>query len=155
MNREQEKKKQAEGQDGKENHLGAAELSAEQNMNMIDGIPNNEKPRVNQNYVILENEIVGEKEFVLAKNPAAPLPYVTWERNMQEDERRGEENFYWGKYFCDPEAAERNFHDRADGEREFLRDLRPSLLKNLRQNQEEITRPAAPARGREKGEAAL
>ena len=155
MNREQEIKKQAEGQDGKENHLGAAELSAEQNMNMIDGIPNNEKPRVNQNYVILENEIVGEKEFVLAKNPAAPLPYVTWERNMLNDEQKGGENFYWGKYFCDPEAAEKNFHDRADGEREFLRDLRPSLLKNLRQNQEEITRPAAPARGREKGEAAL
>jgi len=155
MNREQEIKKQAEGQDGKENHLGAAELSAEQNMNMIDGIPNNEKPRVNQNYVILENEIVGEKEFVLAKNPAAPLPYVTWERNMLNDEQKGGENFYWGKYFCSHEAARKNLHERADGEREFLRDLRPSLLKNLRQNQEEITRPAAPARGREKGEAAL
>ena len=155
MNREQEIKKQAEGQDGKENHLGAAELSAEQNMNMIDGIPNNEKPRVNQNYVILENEIVGEKEFVLAKNPAAPLPYVTWERNMLNDEQKGGENFYWGKYFCSHEAARKNLHERADGEREFLRDLRPSLLKNLRQNQEEIARPAAPARGREKGEAAL
>ena len=57
MNREQEIKKQAEGQDGKENHLGAAELSAEQNMNIVDGIPNNEKPRVNQNYVILENDV--------------------------------------------------------------------------------------------------
>ena len=118
MNREQEIKKQAEGQDGKENHLGAAELSAEQNMNMIDGIPNNEKPRVNQNYVILENEIVGEKEFVLAKNPAAPLPYVTWERNMLNDEQKGGENFYWGKYFCSHEAARKNLHERADWERE-------------------------------------
>ena len=155
MNREQEIKKQAEGQDGKENHLRAAELSEEQNMNMIDGIPNNEKPRVNQNYVILENEIVGEKEFVLAKNPAAPLPYVTWERNMLNDEQKGGENFYWGKYYCDPEAAEKNFHDRADAEREYLREYRPSLLQSLRKNQEEIARPSAPAGGREKGGAAL
>ena len=29
------------------NHLRATELSTEQNMNMIDGIPNNEPPRVN------------------------------------------------------------------------------------------------------------
>lgn len=155
MNREQEIKKQAEGQDGKENHLRAAELSAEQNMNMIDGIPNNEKPRVNQNYVILENEIVGEKEFVLAKNPAAPLPYVTWERNMLNDEQKGGENFYWGKYFCSHEAARKNLHERADGEWEDLRESRPSLLRNLRQNQEGIARPAAPAGGREKQEASL
>ena len=155
MKTEQELKREAGGQPRNGDHLLAAELSAEQNMNMLDGIPNNEKPRVNQNYVILESEIVGHKEFVLAQNPNAPQPYVTWERNMQEDERRGEVSIYWGKSFCDPEAAEKNFHDRADGEREFLRDLRPSLLKNLRQNQEEITRPAAPARGREKGEAAL
>ncbi len=155
MKTEQELKREAGLQPENGEYLRAAELSAEQNMNMIDGTPNNEKPRVNQNYVILESEIVGQKEFVLAQNPNAPQPYVTWERNMQEDERRGEENFYWGKYFCDPEAAERNFHDRADGEREFLRDLRPSLLKNLRQNQEEIAHPAASARGREKGEAAL
>ena len=155
MKTEQELKREAGGQPRNGDHLLAAELSAEQNMNMIDGIPNNEKPRVNQNYVILENEIVGEKEFVLAKNPAAPLPYVTWERNMLNDEQKGGENFYWGKYFCSHEAARKNLHERADGEREFLRDLRPSLLKNLRQNQEEIARPAAPARGREKGEAAL
>lgn len=155
MKTEQELKKEAGGQPENGEYLRAAELSTEQNMNMIDGTPNNEKPRMNQNYVILESEIVGHKEFVLAENPNAPQPYVTWERNMQEDERRGEENFYWGKYFCNLKAAEKNLHDRADGEREFLRDLRPSLLKSLRQNQEEITRPAAPAGGREKGEAAL
>ena len=155
MKTEQELKREAGLQPEKENHLGAAELSAEQNMNMIDGIPNNEKPRVNQNYVILENEIVGEKEFVLAKNPAAPLPYVTWERNMLNDEQKGGENFYWGKYFCSHEAARKNLHERADGEREDLRESRPSLLRNLRQNQEGIARPAAPAGGREKQEASL
>lgn len=97
MKTEQELKREAGGQARNGDHLLAAELSAEQNMNMLDGIPNNEKPRVNQNYVILESEVVGHKEFVLAQNPNAPRPYVTWERNMQEDERRGEENFYMGE----------------------------------------------------------
>ena len=155
MKTEQELKREAGLQPENGEYLRAAELSAEQNMNMIDGTPNNEKPRVNQNYVILESEIVGHKEFVLAENPNAPQPYVTWERNMQEDERRGEENFYWGKYFCDPEAAEKNFHDRVDAEREYLREYRPSLLRSLRKNQKEIARPVAPAGGREKGGAAL
>lgn len=155
MKTEQELKREAGRQSENGDYLRAAELSAEQNMNMLDGIPNNEKPRVNQNYVILESEVVGHKEFVLAQNPNAPQPYVTWERNMQEDERRGEENFYWGKYYCDPEAAKKNFHDRADAEREYLREYRPSLLQSLRKNQEEIARPVAPAGGREKGGAAL
>ena len=90
MNREQEIKKQAEGQDGKENHLGAAELSAEQNMNMIDGIPNNEKPRVNQNYVILENEIVGEKEFVLAAYQNPPKDGGVTAAYQKQVPRKGE-----------------------------------------------------------------
>lgn len=150
MRTDQEFKKEAGGQPQSE------ELSAEQNMNMIDGIQNNEKPRVNQNYVIMASEVVGHKEFVLAENPKAPQPYVTWERNMQEDEKRGEENFYWGKYFCTPEAAEKNFYERADQEREYLRESRPSLLKSLKQHQEEIARPAAPAEGRNnRQEAAL
>lgn len=155
MKAEQELKKEAGGHPGNGEYLRAAELSAEQNMNMIDGIPNNENPRVNQNYVILESETVGNKEFVMAQNPNAPQPYVTWERDIKEDESRGEENFYWGKYFCDPEAARKNLHDRSDAEREFLKEYRPSLLKSLRQNQEEIARPGAVAGGREKREAAL
>ena len=36
-------------------------------MNMIDGIPNNEPPRVNQGYTILESETVGHMEYVLAE----------------------------------------------------------------------------------------
>ena len=55
----------------------------------------------------------------------------------------------------DPEAAEKNFHDRVDAEREYLREYRPSLLRSLRKNQKEIARPVAPAGGREKGGAAL
>jgi hypothetical protein len=56
MKTERELKREAGGQPRNGDHLLAAELSAEQNMNMLDGIPNNEKPRVNQNYVILESE---------------------------------------------------------------------------------------------------
>ena len=69
MKTEQELKREAGLQPENGEYLQAAELSAEQNMNMIDGTPNNEKPRVNQNYVILESEIVGHKEFVRQKTP--------------------------------------------------------------------------------------
>ena len=50
MKTERELKREAGGQPRNGDHLLAAELSAEQNMNMLDGIPNNEKPRVNQNW---------------------------------------------------------------------------------------------------------
>ena len=40
----------------------------------IDGIINNEPPRVNQGYVILESVEVGNKEFVLAENHAHRSP---------------------------------------------------------------------------------
>lgn len=122
------------------NHLRTAELSTEQNMNMIDGIPNNEPPRVNQGYTILESETVGHMEYVLAENQNAPQPYATWARNMKNDEQREEENFFWGHYFCDPEAAVKDLHARADEQRDYLRESRPSLLDMLRQDQKEAAR---------------
>lgn len=122
------------------NHLRTAELSTEQNMNMIDVIPNNEPPRVNQGYTILESETVGHMEYVLAENQNAPQPYATWARNMKNDEQREEENFFWGHYFCDPEAAVKDLHARADEQRDYLRESRPSLLDMLRQDQKEAAR---------------
>ena len=118
-------------------YLRAAELSTEQNANMIDGIPNNEQPRVNQGYTILESETVGHMEYVLAENGNAPSPYVTWARNTKNDEERGEENFFWGHYFGDKEAAQNDLHARADDQREYLNDCRPSLLDMLRQDKAE------------------
>lgn len=132
------------------NYLRAAELSMEQNANMIDGIPNNEPPRVNQGYTVLENEIVGHMEYVLAENPNAPQPYATWARNIRNDEQRGEENFFWGHYFCDPEAAHKDFRARADEQRDFLRESRPSLLDMLRQDRREAARPFQESRIMEK-----
>lgn len=122
------------------NYLRAAELSTEQNANMIDGIPNNEPPRVNQGYTIRESEVVGHMEYVLAENQNAPQPFATWARNMKNDEERGDENFFWGHYFCDPEAAAKDLHARADEQRESLRESRPSLLDMLRQDREEAAR---------------
>lgn len=121
-------------------HLRAAELSMEQNMNMIDGIPNNEPPRVNQGYTILESEIVGHMEYVLAENQKAPQPYATWARNMRNDEQSGGENFFWGHYFCDPEAARKDLYARADEQRDSIRESRPSLLGMLRQDKENAAR---------------
>lgn len=43
MKTEQELKREAGRQPENGDHLRAAELSSEQNMNMLDGIPNNEK----------------------------------------------------------------------------------------------------------------
>ena len=51
-----------------------------------------------------------------------------------------EENFFWGHYFCDPDAAVKDLHARADDQREYLRESRPSLLDRLRQDQKEAAR---------------
>lgn len=51
------------------NYLKTAEMGLEQNYNQLDGIINNqEPPRVNQGYTIIDSEIVGHKEFVLAES---------------------------------------------------------------------------------------
>lgn len=124
----------------KENDLKTVELSTEQNANMIDGIPNNESPRSNQGYVILENEIVGHMEYVLAENSKAPQPYVTWARNVTNDEQSGREDFFWGHYFCGKEAAKEDFYKRVGEEQERVsfKKERPSLIESLKWHQEEV-----------------
>ena len=124
----------------RENYLRVAELETEQNYNQIDGIINNEPPRVNQGYVILESAEVGNKEFVLAENPRAPQPFVTWMRNMDNDRERGGENFFWGYYFTDRDAAQKNFVSRVEDEREYLAQRSPSLLEHLKRGKEEAAK---------------
>lgn len=123
----------------KENYLKTVELSTEQNADMIDGIPNNESPRNCHGYTILESGTVGCKEYVIAENQKAPSPYAVWVRNMAEDEKTGQENFFWGHYFSTPGAAKEDFQTRADSERERLSGRReyPSLLEDLRRHKEE------------------
>lgn len=133
------------------NYLQTAEMGLEQNYNQIDGIINNqEPPRVNQGYTIIDSEIVEHKEFVLAESPTAPQPYVTWARNIQNDEQTGGENFFWGHYFTDPDRAREDLHKRADEERDYLKDRRPSILSQLKSDAARKDLPAAPQPGHKK-----
>lgn len=133
-----------------ENYLKTAEMGMEQNYNQLDGIINNEPPRINQGYTIIDSEIVGHKEFVLAESPTAPQPYVTWARNIQNDEQTGSENFFWGHYFTDPDRAREDLHTRADEERESLKDCRPSILSQLKSDAPRKDLPTAPQPGHKK-----
>lgn len=148
---EQEKEYSLRPSSANANYLAAAEMSVEQNYNQIDGLVNNqEPPRVNQGYTIIDSEIVGHKEFVLAESPTAPQPYVTWARNIQNDEQMGGENFFWGHYFTDPDRAREDLHTRADEERESLKERRPSILSQLKSDAPQKDLPAAPQPGHKK-----
>lgn len=117
------------------NYLAAAEMSVEQNYNQIDGLVNNqEPPRVNQGYIIIDSETVGNQEIVLAENQKAPQPFATWRRNISNDEQTGQENFFWGHYFSDPEAARKDFKARVQEQREELAEQRPSIRSQLKAN---------------------
>lgn len=134
-----------------ENYLKTVEMGLEQNYNQIDGLVNNlEPPRVNQGYAIIDSEIVGHKEFVLAESPTAPQPYVTWVRNIQKDEEIGGENFFWGHYFIDPERAQKDFFSRVQEEVQDLAERRPSILSQLKSDAARKDLPAAPEPGRKK-----
>lgn len=133
------------------NYLKTFEMGLEQNYNQLDGLINNqEPPRVNQGYVILESEMVGHKEFVLAENPKAPQPFATWVRNVQNDEQMGGENFFWGHYFTDEAAARRDFRSRVREEEQDLAEHRPSILSQLKTDAAHKDLPAAPEPGRKK-----
>lgn len=134
-----------------ENPLRTAELTMEQNGNMIDGIINNlppEPPRVKQGYTVLDSETVGQVEFVLAENPKAPQPFVTWRRNLDAEPT----DFYWGRYFSEETDARLEFRKRVVEERQDLLERRPSLRFQLREKQAEAAKQAPPPPGgRDKG----
>lgn len=128
------------------NHLKTAEMGMEQNYNQIDGIINNqEPPRVNQGYIIIDSETVGNQEIVLAQNQKAPQPFATWRRNISNDEQTGQENFFWGHYFTDPEAARKDFNARVQEQREDLAEQRPSILSQLKSDAARTDMPKTPA----------
>lgn len=133
------------------NYLKTVEMGLEQNYNQLDGLINNQElPRANQGYVILESKIVGHKEFVLAENPKAPQPFATWMRNMQNDEHTGGENFFWGHYFTDEAAAHRDFRSRVREEEQDLAGQRPSILSQLKSDVSRKDFPTVPEPGRKK-----
>lgn len=118
-----------------EKSLETAEISIEQNYNQIDGVINNEPPRSNQGYVILESEIIGSTEVVLAENKNAPQPFVTWKRNIENDELDGGgENFFWGHYMVSEEHAREDFGSRVKALRDDVLDAHPSICAQLKKN---------------------
>ena len=68
-----------------------------------------------QGYEVIDRKRVGSHEFVLAHNPNAPEPYVTWKC------KTGTNDMYHGHYFTDKLRAERDFKRRINEERSYDR----------------------------------
>jgi hypothetical protein len=68
------------------------------------------EPEIVAGYTITKRIKVGEKEFVLGENPAAPSPFVTWVRCP------GCEGYDHGNYFAGRQNAMVNLHARSDKE---------------------------------------
>ena len=69
--------------------------------------------RMNAGYIITSSVHVGESEFVLGVSMNAPGQFVTWKCS-------GGGDYYWGHYFTDQFAAEKDLVARAQDEIEFL-----------------------------------
>ena len=74
--------------------------------------------RENQGYIITDSFHVGEVEFVLGTSKTAPSQYVTWKCKNQD--------YYWGHYFSDLFAAQKDFIARAQEEILCLEESRMS-----------------------------
>lgn len=114
------------------NYLAVAEMGTEQNYNQIDGIINNESPRSNRGYLILESHTVGSAEFALAKNKNAPFPFATWQRNLSNDKESGQEDWFWRHYFSEKENAVEDFKKRISVETKQLIEGNPSIRFKLK-----------------------
>ena len=74
--------------------------------------------RENQGYIITDSFHAGEVEFVLGTSKTVPSQYVTWKCKNQD--------YYWGHYFNDLFAAQKDFIARAQDEILRLEELRMS-----------------------------
>lgn len=72
--------------------------------------------RLNAGYEIIKSFSVGNTEFVLGENIHDRARYVTWECT-------GGNNYFWGHYFTDKEAATKDFYNRIEAEVARKRDL--------------------------------
>ena len=71
--------------------------------------------RMKAGYIITSSVHVGESEFVLGVSTKAPGQFVTWKCS-------GGTDYYWGHYFTDQFAAEKDLIARAQEEIESLED---------------------------------
>lgn len=85
--------------------------------------------RMNAGYIITSSVHVGESEFVLGVSTKAPGQFVTWKCS-------GGNDYYWGHYFSDQFAAEKDLVARAQGEIEILED-RPVTQKPHKEKERE------------------
>lgn len=69
--------------------------------------------RTNAGYIITSSVHVGESEFVLGVSTKAPGQFVTWKCTSGND-------YYWGHYFSDQFAAEKDLVARAQEEIQVL-----------------------------------
>lgn len=65
--------------------------------------------RINADYTITDSIHIGEAEFVIGEMPDAPAPFVTWQC-------KDGDNYFWGHYLSDRQAAERDLLERAGRE---------------------------------------
>ena len=85
--------------------------------------------RINAGYIITSSVHVGESEFVLGVSTKAPGQFVTWKCSDGN-------NYYWGHYFSDQFAAEKDLVARAQEEIEFLEE-RPEKQKPTKEKERE------------------
>lgn len=119
-----------------ENPLKTAEMSMEQNYNQLDGLINNQEPprQIVDGHTVLESEVIGNIEIVLAQKEVAVQPFVTWRRSVDLDTESEEENYYWGHYFSDEGAARKDFISRVESEQESIFEHNPSIHFQLKEN---------------------
>lgn len=73
---------------------------------------------IHRGYAITSRTRVGEVEVSFGENPSAVQPFVTWRAN----EWGNFQDYYWGHYFTDRDAAMGDYTDR-------IRELRPDLAR--------------------------
>lgn len=87
-----------------------------------------------QGYEIKQSVLFdNDRGIALGENPAAPAPYVTW----QFTDEAGKRDYYWGHYYGDRAAAERDFTERsADYQRRFgVREVKRPIAEQMREAQ--------------------
>ena len=78
--------------------------------------------RINQGYIITDSCHVGDSEFVLGVHSTAPQQFVTWKCSNQTD-------YYWGHYFSDLFAAQKDLVARAQEELQYLEEKRQNSVR--------------------------
>ncbi|HWR19916.1 MAG TPA: hypothetical protein VN608_09860 [Clostridia bacterium] len=76
-----------------------------------------EQPEVVQGYTVIDKTVVGRKTFVIAHNPKAVSPYVTWQGHVERD------GYDWGHYFSDKAKAFDDYVKRFSEERKYEMEL--------------------------------